>query len=138
MPLLAFSVKGLHVCAIFEHVTLPFCFIGNIRVYCRIRPFLPGQVAKQTAVEYIGENGELAVVNPSKQVKDRRRNFKFNKVFGPDSTQGFQLHILFNLDYCSCACTICWHGCNMLSALDIDRGSIFRHSTIDTICAGWI
>uniref|UniRef100_A0A6N2KAR2 Kinesin motor domain-containing protein n=1 Tax=Salix viminalis TaxID=40686 RepID=A0A6N2KAR2_SALVM len=60
---------------------------GNIRVYCRIRPFLPGQVAKQTAVEYIGENGELAVVNPSKQVKDRRRNFKFNKVFGPDSTQ---------------------------------------------------
>ncbi|KAF9671385.1 hypothetical protein SADUNF_Sadunf12G0041800 [Salix dunnii] len=60
---------------------------GNIRVYCRIKPFLPGQVAKQTAVEYIGENGELAVVNPSKQVKDRRRNFKFNKVFGPDSTQ---------------------------------------------------
>ncbi|KAJ6672606.1 KINESIN-4-LIKE ISOFORM X1 [Salix viminalis] len=49
--------------------------------------FFPGQVAKQTAVEYIGENGELAVVNPSKQVKDRRRNFKFNKVFGPDSTQ---------------------------------------------------
>ncbi|XP_034890079.1 kinesin-like protein KIN-14P [Populus alba] len=60
---------------------------GNIRVYCRIRPFLPGQVAKQTAVEYIGENGEVAVVNPSKQGKDRRRNFKFNKVFGPDSTQ---------------------------------------------------
>ncbi|KAL3575072.1 hypothetical protein D5086_023173 [Populus alba] len=71
---------------------------GNIRVYCRIRPFLPGQVAKQTAVEYIGENGEVAVVNPSKQGKDRRRNFKFNKVFGPDSTQGFQLYILFNLD----------------------------------------
>ncbi|KAG6752929.1 hypothetical protein POTOM_042970 [Populus tomentosa] len=60
---------------------------GNIRVYCRIRPFLPGQVAKQTAVEYIGENGEVAAVNPSKQGKDRRRNFKFNKVFGPDSTQ---------------------------------------------------
>ncbi|XP_061953051.1 kinesin-like protein KIN-14K [Populus nigra] len=60
---------------------------GNIRVYCRIRPFLPGYGEKHTTVEYIGEHGELAVVNPSKQGKDRRRNFKFNKVFGPDSTQ---------------------------------------------------
>ncbi|KAI5562251.1 hypothetical protein BDE02_15G042000 [Populus trichocarpa] len=60
---------------------------GNIRVYCRIRPFLPGHGEKHTTVEYIGEHGELAVVNPSKQGKDRRRNFKFNKVFGPDSTQ---------------------------------------------------
>uniref|UniRef100_A0A6N2KFE2 RNA helicase n=1 Tax=Salix viminalis TaxID=40686 RepID=A0A6N2KFE2_SALVM len=49
---------------------------GNIRVYCRIRPFLPGQAAKHTTIEYIGEHGELAVVNPSKQGKDRRRNFK--------------------------------------------------------------
>ncbi|KAJ6759770.1 KINESIN-LIKE PROTEIN KIN-14P [Salix purpurea] len=60
---------------------------GNIRVYCRIRPFLPGQAAKHTTVEYIGEHGELAVVNPSKQGKDRRCNFKFNKIFGPESTQ---------------------------------------------------
>ncbi|KAG6745824.1 hypothetical protein POTOM_050334 [Populus tomentosa] len=60
---------------------------GNIRVYCRIRPFLPGHGEKHSTVEYIGEHGELAVVNPSKQGKDRRRNFKFNKVFGPDSTQ---------------------------------------------------
>uniref|UniRef100_A0A6N2KFI1 Kinesin motor domain-containing protein n=1 Tax=Salix viminalis TaxID=40686 RepID=A0A6N2KFI1_SALVM len=57
---------------------------GNIRVYCRIRPFLPGQAAKHTTIEYIGEHGELAVVNPSKQGKDRRRNFKFNKIFGPN------------------------------------------------------
>jgi kinesin family protein C2/C3 len=104
------------MCAILEYVTLPFCFTGNIRVYCRIRPFLPGQVAKQTAVEYIGENGEVAVVNPSKQGKDRRRNFKFNKVFGPDSTQGFHLFIFFNVDrgymsmlYCFCAFTFYWH-----------------------------
>ncbi|KAB5524675.1 hypothetical protein DKX38_022424 [Salix brachista] len=60
---------------------------GNIRVYCRIRPFLPRQAAKHTTVEYIGEHGELAIVNPSKQGKDRRRNFKFNKIFGPESTQ---------------------------------------------------
>lgn len=60
---------------------------GNIRVYCRIRPFLPGQSKKQTIIEYIGENGELVIVNPSKQGKDSRRLFKFNKVFGPTCTQ---------------------------------------------------
>ncbi|KAL5727477.1 hypothetical protein ACHQM5_000669 [Ranunculus cassubicifolius] len=60
---------------------------GNIRVYCRIRPFLRGQSKKQTTVEYIGENGELAVANPSKPGKENHRLFKFNKVFGPESTQ---------------------------------------------------
>uniref|UniRef100_A0A6N2KDJ1 Kinesin motor domain-containing protein n=1 Tax=Salix viminalis TaxID=40686 RepID=A0A6N2KDJ1_SALVM len=56
----------------------------RMHVYCQIRPFLPGQAAKHTTVEYIGEHGELAIVNPSKQGKDRRRNFKFNKIFGPN------------------------------------------------------
>ncbi|KAJ8764806.1 hypothetical protein K2173_010271 [Erythroxylum novogranatense] len=60
---------------------------GNIRVYCRIRPFLPGQCKKQTTIEYIGENGELVVSNPSNQGKDTRRLFKFNKVFGPTASQ---------------------------------------------------
>ncbi|KAK9278353.1 hypothetical protein L1049_027918 [Liquidambar formosana] len=60
---------------------------GNIRVYCRIRPFLPGQAGKQTTIEYIGENGELVVVNPIKRGKDGHRMFKFNKVFGPAATQ---------------------------------------------------
>lgn len=60
---------------------------GNIRVYCRIRPFLPGQSEKYTTIEYIGENGELVVVNPAKQGKDSRRLFKFNKVFSPAATQ---------------------------------------------------
>lgn len=68
-------------------------FVGNIRVYCRIRPFLPGQSQKQTTIEYIGENGELLVVNPSKQGKDGRRMFKFNKVFGPAASQGFLLYL---------------------------------------------
>jgi len=62
--------------------------IGNIRVYCRLRPFLPGQKEKQTIVEHIGET-ELVVANPSKQGKEGLRSFKFNKVFGPTSTQGF-------------------------------------------------
>uniref|UniRef100_A0A7N0UUT3 Kinesin motor domain-containing protein n=1 Tax=Kalanchoe fedtschenkoi TaxID=63787 RepID=A0A7N0UUT3_KALFE len=60
---------------------------GNIRVYCRIRPFLPGQSQKQTTIEYIGENGDLVITNPIKQGKDSRRLFKFNKVFAPTSTQ---------------------------------------------------
>ncbi|KAL2924729.1 Kinesin-like protein KIN-14J [Bienertia sinuspersici] len=60
---------------------------GNIRVYCRIRPFLPGQNEKQTTIEYIGENGELVVVNPLKPGKDSRRLFKFNKVFAPTASQ---------------------------------------------------
>ncbi|KAG0485788.1 hypothetical protein HPP92_009867 [Vanilla planifolia] len=60
---------------------------GNIRVYCRVRPFLPGQNAKSTTVDYIGENGEIALVNPSKQGKDGSRMFKFNKVFGQAATQ---------------------------------------------------
>ncbi|GAY53420.1 hypothetical protein CUMW_149120, partial [Citrus unshiu] len=60
---------------------------GNIRVYCRIRPFLPGQTKQQTTIEYIGENGELIFGNPSKPGKDGQRMFKFNKVFGPDATQ---------------------------------------------------
>ncbi|XP_073031758.1 kinesin-like protein KIN-14J [Primulina eburnea] len=60
---------------------------GNIRVYARIRPFLPGQSDKQTTMQYIGENGELVVINPGKQGKDNHRLFKFNKVFGPTITQ---------------------------------------------------
>lgn len=60
---------------------------GNIRVYCRIRPFLPGQSQKQTTIEYIGENGELVVTNPLKPGKDSHRLFKFNKVFAPAATQ---------------------------------------------------
>ncbi|CAN0841296.1 Kinesin-like protein KIN-14J [Linum grandiflorum] len=60
---------------------------GNIRVYCRVRPFLPGQSKKVTSIEYIGENGELLVSNPTKPGKDTRRTFKFNTVYGPAASQ---------------------------------------------------
>ncbi|CAI0414493.1 unnamed protein product [Linum tenue] len=60
---------------------------GNIRVYCRVRPFLPGQCKKLTTVEHIGENGELLVSNPTKPGKDKNRIFKFNKVFGQAASQ---------------------------------------------------
>ncbi|KAF2324850.1 hypothetical protein GH714_018040 [Hevea brasiliensis] len=61
---------------------------GNIRVYCRVRPLLSGQAEKRTTIEHIGENGELVVGNPSKQGKDGNRLFRFNKVYGPNATQG--------------------------------------------------
>ncbi|KAG6421578.1 hypothetical protein SASPL_118135 [Salvia splendens] len=60
---------------------------GNIRVYCRIRPFLPGQKGKQSIIEYIGENGELTVANPAKPGKEGRRSFRFDKVYSQTSTQ---------------------------------------------------
>ena len=46
------------------------------------------QTLKHTTIQYIGDNGELVVINPSKQGKDSHRLFKFNKVFGPATTQG--------------------------------------------------
>ncbi|EEF30221.1 kinesin heavy chain, putative [Ricinus communis] len=60
---------------------------GNIRVYCRIRPLLKEHAGKNTTIEHIGENGELIVANPSKQGKDGHRLFRFNIVYGSDSTQ---------------------------------------------------
>ncbi|XP_027921755.1 kinesin-like protein KIN-14J [Vigna unguiculata] len=60
---------------------------GNIRVYCRIRPFLPGQNQSHTTIEFVGEDGELVVSNPLKQGKENRKLFKFNKVFGQATSQ---------------------------------------------------
>ncbi|KHG17675.1 Kinesin-4 -like protein [Gossypium arboreum] len=61
---------------------------GNIRIYCQIRLFLPGQTVKLSTIENISENGQLVIANPSKPGKDGQRSFKFNKIFGPDATQG--------------------------------------------------
>ncbi|CAG7903528.1 unnamed protein product [Brassica rapa] len=60
---------------------------GNIRVFCRVRPFLPGQGAPNTVVEYVGEDGELVVTNPTRPGKDGLRKFRFNKVYSPAATQ---------------------------------------------------
>ncbi|KAK2440880.1 kinesin protein KIN-14F [Trifolium repens] len=60
---------------------------GAIRVYCRVRPFLPGQSNGQSTVDYIGENGDMMIANPLKQGKDARKVFSFNKVFGTSVTQ---------------------------------------------------
>ncbi|MBA0693308.1 hypothetical protein Goari_010799, partial [Gossypium aridum] len=60
---------------------------GTIRVYCRVRPFLQGQTNGQSTVDYIGENGNIMIVNPLKQGKEARKVFSFNKVFGPTVSQ---------------------------------------------------
>ncbi|XP_048600849.1 kinesin-like protein KIN-14F [Brassica napus] len=60
---------------------------GTIRVYCRVRPFLQGTTDMQSTVDYIGENGNIMIVNPFKQEKDSRKIFAFNKVFGQNVSQ---------------------------------------------------
>jgi len=60
---------------------------GNIRVACRVRPFLPGQDGKTTIIDCIGESGEILITNPFKQGKDACRMFKFNKVFDTHASQ---------------------------------------------------
>ncbi|KAM7521441.1 hypothetical protein LguiA_011343 [Lonicera macranthoides] len=59
---------------------------GNIRVYCRVRPFLGGQSSYTSTVDHI-EEGTITINTPSKYGKGRR-SFNFNKVFGPSATQG--------------------------------------------------
>ncbi|KAL2345451.1 hypothetical protein Fmac_006736 [Flemingia macrophylla] len=58
---------------------------GSIRVYCRVRPFFPGQSNDMSTVASI-EDGTITVNIPSKNGKGRR-SFNFNKVFGPSATQ---------------------------------------------------
>lgn len=65
---------------------------GNIRVFCRIRPSLVGKKETQSIIEDMGET-DLVVENPSKG-KDALRSFKFNKIFGPATTQGLFLYTL--------------------------------------------
>ncbi|XP_006663656.2 kinesin-like protein KIN-14P [Oryza brachyantha] len=59
---------------------------GNIRVYCRVRPFLPGKVSSSSSVAGL-EDRTITVMTPSKYGKDARKSFTFNRVFGPLATQ---------------------------------------------------
>ncbi|KAI3445386.1 hypothetical protein Pfo_002051 [Paulownia fortunei] len=58
---------------------------GNIRVYCRVRPFLPGQPTGLSIVEGIDER-TLTILTPAKYGKGKKA-FTFNKVFGPSASQ---------------------------------------------------
>ncbi|KAF2616886.1 hypothetical protein F2Q68_00040535 [Brassica cretica] len=59
---------------------------GSIRVYCRVRPFLPGQTSVLTTVDHI-EESTISIATPSKYGKEGRKSFTFNKVFGPSASQ---------------------------------------------------
>ncbi|PKI76159.1 hypothetical protein CRG98_003520 [Punica granatum] len=59
---------------------------GNIRVYCRVRPFLPGQPNSVNAVGHL-DDGSITIITPSKYGKEGRKSFTFNRVFGPTATQ---------------------------------------------------
>ncbi|KAI3741769.1 hypothetical protein L1987_59446 [Smallanthus sonchifolius] len=56
--------------------------VGNIRVYCRVRP---GRLNSQSVVDNI-EEGTITINTPAKYGKGCR-SFNFNKVFGPSATQ---------------------------------------------------
>ncbi|XP_011092110.1 kinesin-like protein KIN-14I [Sesamum indicum] len=58
---------------------------GNIRVYCRIRPFLPGQANRLNPVEDVDER-TIEISATSKNGKGKK-SFTFNKVFGPSAKQ---------------------------------------------------
>ncbi|KAL2507619.1 P-loop nucleoside triphosphate hydrolase superfamily protein with CH (Calponin-like proteiny) domain [Forsythia ovata] len=58
---------------------------GNIRVYCRVRPFLPGQLNYFSTVDHI-EEGTITISTPARNGKGYK-SFTFNKVFGPSATQ---------------------------------------------------
>ncbi|CAL0302314.1 unnamed protein product [Lupinus luteus] len=59
---------------------------GNIRVYCRVRPFLGGQTSQNSSVSNV-EEGSISVITPSKYSKEGRKTFNFNRAFGPSATQ---------------------------------------------------
>ncbi|KAI7726568.1 hypothetical protein M8C21_015619, partial [Ambrosia artemisiifolia] len=59
---------------------------GSIRVYCRVRPSLPGQENQATCVDYIDDE-TVTIIVPSKSGKEGRKASMFNKVFGPSATQ---------------------------------------------------
>ncbi|GAA0148903.1 microtubule binding motor protein [Lithospermum erythrorhizon] len=59
---------------------------GNIRVYCRVRPFLPGEANSVTTVGSL-DDGNITIISPSKYGKKSRKTFTFNKVFGSSAAQ---------------------------------------------------
>ncbi|XP_021282528.1 kinesin-like protein KIN-14G [Herrania umbratica] len=59
---------------------------GNIRVYCRVRPFLSGQSNSLSSVDN-RDDSTITIITPSKYGKEGRKSFTFNKIFGPYVTQ---------------------------------------------------
>lgn len=59
---------------------------GSIRVYCRVRPFLPGQSSFSSTIGNM-EDDSISINTASRHGKSLK-SFTFNKVFGPSASQG--------------------------------------------------
>ncbi|XP_039032305.1 kinesin-like protein KIN-14G [Hibiscus syriacus] len=59
---------------------------GSIRVYCRVRPQFGVQSNVLSCVDHIDDT-TITVLVPSKNGKEGRKSFTFNKIFGPSATQ---------------------------------------------------
>ncbi|KAL4379847.1 hypothetical protein GQ457_02G036700 [Hibiscus cannabinus] len=59
---------------------------GTIRVYCRVRPNFSGQSNNLSCVDHIDDT-TITVIAPTKNGKEGRKSFTFNKIFGPSATQ---------------------------------------------------
>lgn len=59
---------------------------GSIRVYCRVRPFLPGQSSFSSTIGSM-QDDSIGINTASRHGKSIK-SFSFNKVFGPSATQG--------------------------------------------------
>ncbi|KAF6159477.1 hypothetical protein GIB67_032248 [Kingdonia uniflora] len=64
-------------------VELSILFPGNIRVYCRI------STEAKFAIDSIGDDGSLVLIDPLNPHQDTRKVFHFNRVFSPTATQGY-------------------------------------------------
>lgn len=64
---------------------------GSIRVYCRVRPFLPGQSSFASTIGNM-EDDTIAINTASRHGKSLK-SFTFNKVFGPSATQGNEIEM---------------------------------------------
>lgn len=64
---------------------------GNIRVYCRVRPLNADEVAHgETFIASFLDEDTVAITNQ----QGVKKVFEFDRVFGPNSTQGKYLHLL--------------------------------------------
>ncbi|KAI3855936.1 hypothetical protein MKX03_027480, partial [Papaver bracteatum] len=57
---------------------------GNVRVYGCVGPCTD---KNQTIIQFMGEDGELVIVDPSVHTDDCHRSFKFNKVYDQQATE---------------------------------------------------
>ncbi|ESQ39398.1 hypothetical protein EUTSA_v10001292mg [Eutrema salsugineum] len=58
---------------------------GSIRVYCRVRPFLPGQSSFSSTIGQMED--DTIAINTAPRHGKSLKSFTFNKVFGPSATQ---------------------------------------------------